>query len=78
MLSRCLGRDVRVEEIPLESWSTQAVASGLGRYQVSTLVAMFRYYARYGFCGNARVLTWLLGRSPTDLATFVSRAAAGR
>jgi uncharacterized protein YbjT (DUF2867 family) len=77
VLSRCLGRDVRVEEIPLESWSTQAAASGLGRYQVSTLVAMFRYYARYGFCGNARVLTWLLGRPPMDFATFVCRQVAG-
>lgn len=74
ILSRSLGRAVRVEEMPLETWAEQAAASGLGQHQVSTLLAMFRYYAQHGFCGNPRVLSCLLGRSPTDLATFVQRA----
>ena len=53
-----------------------ARASGLGEYQVQTLLQMFRYYECYGFWGNPRVLTWLLRRSPTTFAGFVERVTA--
>ncbi len=74
ILGQQLGRPVRAETVPLETWERRARESGLGDYQVETLVKMFRYYERYGFWGNPRVLSWLLGRSPTTFAAFIERA----
>ncbi len=73
ILSQQLGRPVRAEAVPLETWGKQARESGLGDYQIETLVKMFRYYERHGFWGNPRVLGWLLGRPPTTFAAFVER-----
>lgn len=78
ILSRRLGRPVTVEVVPLDAWEINARAAGLGEYQVSTLLKMFRYYAAYGFGGNAHVLGWLLGRPPTSFAAFVERVVRGK
>lgn len=75
ILSQQLGRPVRAESVPLETWEKRARESGLGEYQVETLVKMFRYYDRHGFWGNPRVLGWLLGRPPSSFAAFVERVA---
>ncbi len=74
ILSQQLGRPVRAEAVPLETWERRARESGLGDYQVKTLAKMFRYYECYGFWGNPRVLGWLLGRPPTTFAVFVERS----
>jgi NAD(P)H dehydrogenase (quinone) len=74
-LSQVLMRDVGVEQIAIEEWRRAAVARGLGEYQVDTLIKMFRYYERFGFWGNPRVLTLLLGRAPVTFADFVRRQA---
>jgi uncharacterized protein YbjT (DUF2867 family) len=74
ILGQQLGHSVRAEVVPLEAWERRARALGLGDYQIQTLVEMFRYYEHYGFWGNPRVLSWLLGRSPTTFATFIERA----
>ena len=71
VLERQLGRSVRARVVPLGEWERGARASGLGEYQVETLLQMFRYYERYGFWGGPRVLTWLLRRPPTTFAGFV-------
>jgi uncharacterized protein YbjT (DUF2867 family) len=73
ILSQKLNRPVRVTVTSLNDWEEQARASGLGDYQVNTLVRMFRYYADYGFEGNSHVLSWLLGRAPTSFEDFVAR-----
>lgn len=73
ILSESLGQPVRAEEIPLDEWTENARAGGLGDYQVETLLKMFRYYAQYGFAGNPQVLGWLLGRPPTGFQAFVER-----
>ncbi len=73
ILSQQLGRPVRAQALSLDAWQQGARAAGLGDYQVETLVKMFRYYERYGFWGNPRVLSWLLGRSPTTFSAFVQR-----
>jgi len=78
ILGQQLGRPVRAEAVPLEMWERRARESGLGDYQVETLVKMFRYYERYGFWGNPRVLGWLLGRPPTTFAAFIKRAKCSR
>ena len=71
VLGQQLGRPVRAQTTSIEAWEQRARASGLGDYQVKTLIKMFRYYERYGFQGNPRVLGWLLRRPPTTLAAFV-------
>jgi uncharacterized protein YbjT (DUF2867 family) len=73
ILGQHLKRLVRAQVVSLDEWERQARASGLSDYAVETLIKMFRYYERYGFWGNPRVLTWLLGRSPTTFAAFVER-----
>lgn len=73
ILARRLGRPVRAEAIALDVWEQQVRATGLGNYQLQTLVKMFQYYERYGFWGNARVLEGLLGREPTSFSAFVTR-----
>jgi len=78
ILSQELGRQVCAETIPTSTWKSRARNSGLSDYQVNTLVAMFRYYERFGFWGSPRVLTWLLGRRPTTFASFVGRVAQKR
>jgi uncharacterized protein YbjT (DUF2867 family) len=73
ILSDQIGRSVRVETVSLPAWEKGTRVSGLGKYQVETLVKMFDYYERYGFSGNSRVLSGLLGRSPTSFVDFVQR-----
>jgi uncharacterized protein YbjT (DUF2867 family) len=73
ILTDQIGHSVRVETVSLASWEQQARVSGLGKYQVETLVKMFDFYERYGFLGNSRVLSGLLDRSPTTFADFVER-----
>ncbi len=72
-LSEQLGRPVVAEVVPLEAWERGARASGLGDYQVLTLIKMFCYYERYGFAGNSHALSCLLRRQPTSFADFVKR-----
>ena len=73
ILEQQLGQPVRAQPVPLEAWERGARASGLGEYQVDTLLQMFRYYERHGFWGNPHVLGWLLGRPPTTFTAFVER-----
>jgi len=74
VLADCLGRPVRAERVEIEAWEQRARASGLGSYQIETLVKMFRYYEQHDFWGNPRVLGWLLGRPPTTFAGFCRNA----
>ena len=75
ILEQQLDRPLRARLVPLDEWQRGARASGLGEYQIQTLLQMFRYYERHGFWGNPRVLTWLLRRPPTTFAGFVQRVA---
>ena len=72
-LSVELGHDVVVLEETLEGWKTRMKASGLGEYQLSSLVKMFEYYAEYGFRGSPVVLKHLLEREPTSFRSFLRR-----
>ncbi len=75
-LSHHLGREVRVERMPLDTWQKQAKEAGLGGYQIDTLLKMFQYYDRYGFEGNPNVLSCVLGRSPVTFAEFLQQVSA--
>lgn len=76
VLSARLGRPVRAEAIPPATWERGARAAGLSDYAVETLLKMFRYYERYGFWGNPRVLESLLGRPARTFDAFVARLKA--
>ena len=69
-----LQRPVEAVQTPLERWERSANASGMPSESIEALVAMFRYYDRYGLIGNGNVLGWLLGRLPTSLSQFAARA----
>jgi uncharacterized protein YbjT (DUF2867 family) len=72
-LGRALGRPVRAVQMPVAEWTRQAVSAGLGDYQVDALLKMFAYYESFGFWGNPRALSHLLGRSPTTFEAFLQR-----
>ena len=75
---KLLGKRVRADRVSTDAWVRRAAASGLGAYQTDTLVKMFDYYDKYGFCGNPLVLETLLGRSPTTFEQFASRTLAAK
>lgn len=68
-----LGKNVAAKEIPLDRWIQNAKKTGLGSYQIETLVKMFEYYARFGFYGSNFFLKKLLKGEPQDFAGFVRR-----
>ncbi len=78
ILAQQLGRPVIAERQPVDAWEQSARASGMGDYQVNTLVKMFDYYEKYGFSGDSHVLSWLLNRPATSLNAFVVRAIKDR
>ena len=78
IITKNLDQHVEVKEIPIEVWERTSRASGLGNYQVSTLIKMFMYYQQNGFGGNPKVLTGLLGRQPNSIHNFLSRIRSGR
>jgi NAD(P)H dehydrogenase (quinone) len=73
VIGAVLQKSIRVEVEAIDAWQARARAAGMGEHEQSTLAAMFRYYAEYGLVGNTNTLRWLLGRAPTDLATFISQ-----
>lgn len=78
ILEEQVGRSVRAQAVPLDAWERGARASGLGDYQVDTLLQMFRYYERNGFWGNPHVLGWLTGHPPASFEDFVRRTVAAQ
>jgi uncharacterized protein YbjT (DUF2867 family) len=67
LLSKLLGQEIKAEQISLEDWKEQVTKTGLGSYQISTLVKMFLHYQTHGFPGSPIILSWLLSRQPTSL-----------
>jgi uncharacterized protein YbjT (DUF2867 family) len=71
-ISAALGRYVVAQEVDPEEWRKGADATGMGNYQVMTLLKMFEYYADFGFWGNSNMLSTLLGRTPKTYAQFLA------
>lgn len=72
-LAEALGRPVQARRVDWDEWQADARQRGMGDEAIETLLAMFRYYDRYGLVGNPNVLGWLLGRAPTTFTEFVGR-----
>ncbi|GMQ77548.1 MAG: SDR family oxidoreductase [Anaerolineae bacterium] len=73
IISQQLEIDISVEQISLDAWRQKAQKLGLGDYEIKALLGMFQYYDQYGLVGNNRILSWLLGREPTQLSHFVNQ-----
>jgi uncharacterized protein YbjT (DUF2867 family) len=67
------GRKIKVETPQDEVFAARLRGLGVGEYQVSSLLTMFQHYNQYGFIGNSKVLTWILGRKPNDFSSFILR-----
>jgi hypothetical protein len=78
VLGQQLGRPVLAERVTMNTWESEARASGLDEHQLKTLLKMFGYYDKYGFGGNTHVLSWLLSRPATSFNTFVKRETESR
>jgi uncharacterized protein YbjT (DUF2867 family) len=78
ILSQRLGRPVQAEVMPIKTWEDKARASGMGNYQVDTLVKMFRYYDKFGLSGDSHVLSWILNRPTTSFDAFVKHTVEDR
>jgi uncharacterized protein YbjT (DUF2867 family) len=74
ILTKYLSRSVTAKQENVKDWRIRTQALGLSNYQIETLLAMFEYYARYGFWGNPTILTHLLGREPTKFEEFVQKS----
>ncbi len=78
ILAERLNLPVAAERVPIAAWEDGARNSGLNEEQIDTLVRMFKYYEKYGFWGNSRVLGWLLDRPATSFEAFVQREIQAR
>jgi NAD(P)H dehydrogenase (quinone) len=76
-LSTAFRRPVAVEQIDHGSWRRSAKRRGMAVERIDEFLAMFRHYERHHFLGNPGTLTALLGRQPTDLASFLKRMVPG-
>ncbi len=72
LLSSLLVKRVTAQAIPLDEWQQSAREAQLDVYKIATLMQMFTYYEKYGFRGNANVLSWLLQRPPTTIGEFLT------
>jgi len=72
-VSALIHRPVHAVELSRIEWERRARAGGLNDYARTTLLAMFEYYDRYGFSGNANGLTRLLGRPPGTIDSYLTR-----
>ena len=78
ILAQQLGRPVVAEEVSIAAWKQGVRNSGMGDYQINTLIKMFNYYAKYGFWGNSQALSWLLKRPTTSFEAFAKRVIQAR
>jgi NAD(P)H dehydrogenase (quinone) len=69
-----LGQDVEAVQIPFWEWSSTSTGDVPDQVR-HDLEAMFTAYDGSGLCGNATVLTHLLGRPPTTWGTLLSGLA---
>ena len=75
-LSELLGKPIRAEKDPLDEFLAHGRELGFSDYTLATMTKMFPYYDAHGLMGSAKILGWILGRSPTDFETFARRIAA--
>jgi uncharacterized protein YbjT (DUF2867 family) len=73
ILSEILGKPIRAEKEPLDEFLAHGKALGFTDFTLETMANMFPYYDEHGLVGSDKILGWILGRPPTDFATFARR-----
>lgn len=73
-ISNAVGTAVKLTYIPDETFIEIAQKQHMPDNKLSTLLAMFDAYNRYGFKGNPLTAKTLLGKELTDFKTFISKA----
>jgi uncharacterized protein YbjT (DUF2867 family) len=79
VLSRVLGREIRVERIDMASFIRARFGNGdpvTFAHQARVSDSIEKRYSHHDFVGNPNVLSWLLGRSPTGFEDFVRKEYA--
>ena len=75
LLSTDFGRTIQVEEISANAYADflfgEGDKSGMP-HQMAVVQSLHSRYSSNDFLGNANVLTWLLGRTPTTFEQFVA------
>jgi len=73
-LSQVIGRDVPCVQISLDQAVKMFQARGacMDEWGEDAARRLFFYYDRWGLTGNSNVLTWLLGRKPTDVMGYIT------
>ena len=73
IISSVIGKPIRAETKSPEDYCRAAEAAGMSADRIKNLVSMNEHYDSHGLIGNSNVLRWILGREPTNFATFVER-----
>lgn len=76
IISEVIGKPVEARATPIDAMRAAAAAKGFSEDKIEQMVIMNSHYDRYGFPGNANILSYLLGRSPTTFAEYVKRLAS--
>lgn len=76
ILTDIVGKPIRAEKEPLESFLAHGKELGFSDYTLATMAKMFPYYDDHGLVGSAKSLGWILERAPTDFETFARRVAS--
>lgn len=76
ILEASFERSVAAQQLELNVWKASAQKSGLGKFQIESLIKMFEYYDTHNFTGNPRILSSILRREPTNFQDFVDRRLA--
>lgn len=72
IIGEVIGREIAVEEIDCNTFLKQVLGEpDQFPYQAKVMRAITARYTSHDFVGNPNVLTWLLGREPTNFAQFV-------
>lgn len=76
-LSHVAGAEVSLRYITDDEFIRMSESRNMPRHTLDVLLAMFRSYNRYGFLGNPYETSSLLGRSPQDFDSFLTKAVTG-
>jgi NAD(P)H dehydrogenase (quinone) len=71
LISIQLKKNISVTKLDINGWERNAIKGGMGKYQRTTLIKMFRYYNSYGLSANGTTLENLLGKPPTTFQEFL-------
>jgi uncharacterized protein YbjT (DUF2867 family) len=73
ILSQRIGRPIVARRIAPEDFADRMRRGDASEDRIARMLKMNQHYDRFGFRGNANILTWLLGRPPTRFADYVDR-----